>query len=234
VRHRHRDRRFALPLLIALATSLLIVSDSGATEPYSLRGFRLGIALAEFKAMQVPDHDIWPGARPLCFSDREAKTPGTLSADDGIRLSEAEKQAGIGRCGFFHPAGGVLAPAGLVIANARAAVSFVFVPDREGTLRLAAIEATTASSNYDSIKAALVKKYGRPKSVMKGYALDATGSRLVDETAKWSNEVSDIKLDRREEDKDIQRMLIEYTHEELAADGLKRLKAIQGNSANTL
>src|SRR4029077_10729234 len=165
----HRNRRFALAFLMALAASLLIVSDSGATEAYSLRGFRLGIALAEFKATQVPDQDIWPGARPLCFSDREAKTPGSLSADDGIRLSEAEKQAGIGRCGFFfHPAGSVLAPAGLVIANSIAFVSFVLVPDREGTLRLAAIEATTASSNYDSIKAALVKKYGRPKSVMKG------------------------------------------------------------------
>src|SRR5258708_16209547 len=103
MRHRHRNRRFALPLLIALATSLLIVSDSGATEPYSLRGFRLGIALAELKAMQVPDQDIWPGDRPLCFSDREAKKPGTMTAEDGIPLIEAMYHAGYRPSSFSPP-----------------------------------------------------------------------------------------------------------------------------------
>jgi hypothetical protein len=205
-----------------------------AAEPFGLRGFRLGILLADFKITQFPDQKLWPGARPLCSGDREANAPGGLSTDDGVRVSDAESKAGIVRCGFFHESGGALVPAGLVVAGTKSDVSFVFVPDSDGEMRLATIRVSSASSNYETIKSALIKKYGRPKSVVQGYAHDAAGSRLIDETVRWSNGVSDIRLDQREEDKNIEFMSIEYIHEELAAEGLKRIKAVLGSSANTL
>lgn len=221
----------ALLLLAAFIYSQYAVSGAMAPEPYSLRGFRLSISLAEFRATRLPDQETWPGARSLCSIDPEDNIPA-LSADGSILASDAEARAGIVRCGFFYPSGTVLAPAGLVVANTKADVSFVFVPDSAGTLRLASIKAMTASSNYNSIKSALVQKYGRPRSVVRGYAQNAAGANFDDETARWSNGVSDIRLIQR--DASMELMSIEYVHEQLESVGLKSLKAVLGSPTNTL
>jgi hypothetical protein len=232
--NRLRLGRIAL-LLVAVGVCVLgSMPPARAAEPLSLRGFRLGILLADFLITPPPDQTIWPGARPLCSNSPEAAMAGDLPADGGIRVNETEAKAGFVRCTFFYQSGATLAPAGLIIANARTAVSFVFVPDQEGSMRLAWIKATTASANYASVKLALGKKYGRPNSIVRGYAEDAAGTRLVDETVIWSNGASDIRLDQREENVNIQVMTIEYSHEELAAGALKRLNAISGNPADTL
>jgi hypothetical protein len=218
--------------LAAVVCSPPASSGTIAAEPYGLRGFRLGISLAEFKATVFPDQGVWPGAKPLCSIDPGVNSPGVLSAADSIQMSDAEAKAGLVRCGFFYPSGTALAPAGLVVVSAKASVSFVFVPDASGTLRLASIKATTANSNYDAIKSALGQKYGRPKSLMRGFVQNAAGADFDEETARWSNGTSDIQLVQR--DTSMEMMSIEYLHEGLASDGLKRLKAVLGNSPNTL
>ena len=155
-----------------------------------------------------------------------------LSTDDSIHLSDGEANAGIVHCGFFYSSGTALAPTGLAIASAKASMSFVFVSDLVGTLHLASIMATTASSNDDSVKSTLVQKYGRPKSLMRGFSQNAAGMNFDEETARRSNGTSDIRLVQR--DASMKIMSIEYFHEQLASDGLKRVKAVLGSSTNTL
>ena len=234
MRGRFRLRRRIALLVVAGAFLLGSMPQARGAEPLSLRGFRLGILLADFEVMPAPDQMVWPGAKPLCSDNPEAGRLGALSAEAGVRLSEAEAKAGFVRCGFFYPSEAVLAPAGLIIAGARGSVSFIFVPDREGSMRLAAIQVTAASANYPSVKSALSRKYGRPKLVVRGYAHDARGSTLVDETTRWSNGVSDIRLSQRGEREDIEVMTIEYIHEALAAGALKQLNAIRAGSDDVL
>jgi hypothetical protein len=226
--------RYALLLLVAVTCGQSALVPAVAAESYSLRGIRLGILLADFKIMQTPDQNIWPGAKPLCSDDPAGRTLGALSAGRLIGLSPAESKAGVVRCSFFRESEGAPATAGIMVAGAKSDISFVFVPDSTGALRLARMSATSASSNYDSIRAALRKKYGQPQSVMRGYAYDAAGGKLVDETMRWSDGVGDILLDQREENVNVELMSLEYSDEVLVAEGMKRLEAATGNSANAL
>jgi hypothetical protein len=225
---------FVAAVFFALCQVQVRASGAGLPEPFSLRGFRLGILLADFKIMAAPDQGVWPGARPLCSNDAEVRSNNALSGSYAVRLSEAEAKTGIVRCSFFYPSDGALAPAGIVIAEARSTVSFFFLADREGEMRLASIRATTHSRNYTSIKSALVRKYGRPVLLFQGYVHDDAGTKLVDETTKWSRAGSNIQIDQREEHEDVQLMSIRYIHEALAAEGLKRLQAVLGSPTDTL
>ena len=233
MQNRPRLRCIAL-LVVAGACVLGSMRPARAAEPLSLRGFRLGVLLADFEIMPAPDQIAWPGAKPLCSGSAEAGRSGALSSDAGIRLSEAEAKAGFVRCAFFYPSEAVLAPAGLIVAGARGSASFIFVPDREGSMRLATIQVTAASASYPSVKSALGQKYGRPKLVVRAYAHDVKGSKLADETTRWSNGISDIRLSQRGEGENIDVMSIEYIHEALAAEALKQLNAIQARSVDVL
>ncbi len=222
-----RRRPLGRFVLLLLAVSLSTVAAlSRAAEPYALRGIRLGMLLADFKILPHPDRDSAPEARPLCSDDP--------AAGAAISASKAESKVGIVRCAYFHEGTNPPAPAGLIVVGAKADVTFVFVPDSKGGLRLAWMRAATASDHYASIRAALLKKYGQPKSKMQGFVHDAAGTTLVDETLRWSNGASDIQLDQRDEGADIQVMSIEYSDEALAAEGLRRLKAVVGEAVDSL
>ena len=140
-------------------------------------------------------------------------------------MTQAEAKTGIVRCVFAHPAGGALEPAGTVIADSPTQTGFVFVPDRKGALRLAAVRAEGNSADYDKLKLALTKRYGPPQAVIRGFAYDAAGAKLIDETARWNNGVSQIEIDQRLENQDVNHMAIEYRHEALISDANHRLKA---------
>ena len=217
--------RGLIPLLLAALLSMT-ATISRAAEPYALRGIRLGILLADFKILPHPDRDSAPEARPFCSDDP--------AAGAAIPVSKVESKVGIVRCAYFHEGSSPPAPAGLIVVGAKADMTFVFVPDSTGALRLAWMRAATGSDHYASIRAALLKKYGQPKSKMQGFVHDAAGTKLVDETLYWSNGASDIRLDQRDEGADILVMSIEYSHEALAAEGLKRLKAVAGEGVDSL
>jgi hypothetical protein len=212
----------ALPWAVLLL--LLNAPLAQAAEPYSVRGITLGILLADFKIAPALDQDRWPGSHALCSDDRPAATPSKAIADE-LALTAAEVKAGIVRCAFAHLATGTLEPAGPVIAGTAAQVGFVFVPDRKGELRLAAVRAEGVSEDYDKVKLALAKRYGPPQAVVRGFAYDAAGAKLTDETARWSNGVSQIEIDQRLEDQDVNHMAIEYRHEALIGEAKQRLKA---------
>ena len=138
------------------------------------------------------------------------------------------------RCAYLRPENGILVPAGLVVAGASTQANFVFAPDREGQLRLAAVWAEGSSADYDKVKTALTKRYGPPQTVIRGYAHDAAGAKLIDETARWSNGVSQIEIDQRLETQDVNRMGVEYRHEGLINEADKRLKAAGASEADLL
>jgi hypothetical protein len=203
---------------------LLLIPPAHAAEPFSLRGIALGILLADFKIMPAPDQDRWPGAHAFCTDDRTAAAPSKAVADE-LALTQAEAKTGIVRCVFAHPAGSALDWAGPVIAGAITQVGFVFAPDRKGALRLAVVRAEGVSVDYDKVKLALTKRYGPPQAVIRGFAYDAAGAKLTDETARWSNGVSHIEIDQRLENQDVNHMAIEYRHDALIGEANQRLKA---------
>jgi hypothetical protein len=202
---------------------LLVAPLAQAAEPFSVRGIALGILLADFKIAPAPDRSLIPDAAPVC-SDEQPAAALSRAAQDALRLGEAEAKAGFVRCAYLRPENGNLAPAGLVVAGAATRASFVFVPDRQGALRLAAVRAEGVSADYDKVKLALMKRYGSPQAVIRGFAHDAAGAKLIDETARWSNGVSRIEIDQRLENQDVNHMAIEYRHEGLIGEADKRLK----------
>jgi hypothetical protein len=212
----------ALPWAVFLL--LLHVPLAQAAEPFSVRGIALGTLLADFRIMPAPDQDRWPGSHALCSDDRPAVTLSKAIADE-LALTAAEAKTGVVRCIFAYSAGSALEPAGPVIAGVATQVGFVFVPDRKGGLRLAAVRAEGVSTDYDKIKLALTKRYGLPQAVIRGFAYDAAGAKLTDETARWSNGVSQIEIDQRLENLDVSHMAIEYRHDALIGEANERLKA---------
>jgi hypothetical protein len=213
-------------LLVSLV-STIAPAFSQAREPYSLRGIHLRILLADFKIVPARDSDVWPNAKPLCSDDLAGAASATA-------VSKSEAEAGFVRCGIFNTGAGSSEMAGLIVAGIKTDAAFIFVPDSAGAMRLAWIRATAPSSDYGRIRAALRSRYGPPNTTMRGYAYDAAGAKLVDETTLWSNDVSTIRLDQREEKIDIQMMSLDYNHEALTAEGLRRLKAVTKSAADQL
>jgi hypothetical protein len=220
-------------LLPAAAVILLVAHSSSAAEPFSVRGITLGLLLADFKIAPAPDRNRYPAVAPVC-SDEHPATALSSAAQAALRPGEAEAKAGFVRCAYLRPENGILVPAGLVVAGASTQANFVFAPDREGQLRLAAVWAEGSSADYDKVKTALTKRYGPPQTVIRGYAHDAAGAKLIDETARWSNGVSQIEIDQRLETQDVNRMGVEYRHEGLIDEADKRLKAAGASEADLL
>lgn len=224
--------RFRRPFI---AVALLLATGIGAQagEPFAIRGIALGILLADFKIAPAPDHQRLPDARPVCSDARPAE-PLAPGAEAALRLSAAEVNAGLVRCSYLRPENGSLVPAGLVVAGAATRASFVFSPDAKGELRLAAVRAEGNSADYDRVKSALIKRYGMPQTVIRGFAQDAAGTKLIDETARWSNGVSQIEIDQRLETEDVNHMAIEYRHDGLVEEADKKLRKAGAAEADLL
>ncbi len=221
---------------LAWAVAILLAMQVGpakSAEPFSLRGVGLGILLADFKIMPSPDRQRAPDARPVC-SDALPAQAIAAAGEAALRLSPAEIAAGLVRCSYLRPDNGRLVPAALVVAGAATEASFMFAPDAQGALRLAAVRAEGNSADYDRVKSALVKRYGMPQTVIRGFAHDAAGTKLIDETARWSNGVSQIEIDQRLETKDVNHMAIEYRHKGLVEEADKRLKQAGAAEAELL
>ena len=224
--------RFWRPF-IAIAFVLTTGFGAQAAEPFAIRGIALGILLADFKIAPAPDRQRVPDARPACSDARPAQTLDP-AAEAALRLSAVESSAGLVRCSYLRPENGSLVPAGLVVAGAATQASFVFAPDAQGEMRLAAVRAEGSSADYDRVKSALMKRYGMPQTVIRGFAHDAAGTTLIDETARWSNGVSQIEIDQRLETEDVNHMAIEYRHEGLVEETDKRLKQAGAADADLL
>jgi hypothetical protein len=224
--------RFCRPF-IAIALLLTTGLGAQAAEPFAIRGIALGILLADFKIAPTPDRQRVQDARPVCSDARPAE-PLAPAAEAALRLSAAESSAGFVRCSYLGPENGSLVPAGLVIAGAATQASFLFVPDAKGELRLAVVRAEGDSADYDRVKSALRQRYGMPQTVIRGFAHDAAGAKLIDETARWSNGVSQIEIDQRLETEDVNQMAIEYRHDALVEEADKRLKKSGAGEADLL
>ena len=228
---RRRCRSFVFP-----AAAILLLAHAAcaiAAEPFSLRGIGLGILLADYQIFPVPDRDRTPGVSPAC-SNEDAAVPLSEAAKNLIAPSETEVKAGIIRCAYLHQENGTLVPAPLLLAGAATEASFVFVPDRQGAMRLAGVRAECDSANYERIKAALIKRYRAPQTIVRGFAYDSGGAKLQDELAHWNNGVSQIVLDQRLEHENVQHMAVEYRHDALIDEAEKRLKAAGGSEADLL
>lgn len=224
--------RFCRPFIV-IALVLTTGFGAQAAQPFAIRGIALGSLLADFKIAPAPDHQRVPDARPVC-SDAGPAEPLAAAAEAALRLSAAEAATGLVRCSYLRPENGSLVPAGLVIAGAATQASFVFAPDAGGELRLAAMRAEGDSADYDRVKSALTKRYGLPQTVVRGFAHDAAGAKLIDETARWSNGVSQIEIDQRLETEDVNHMAIEYRHDGLVEETDKRLKKAGAGEADLL
>ncbi len=222
-------------LLVPAAAIVLLahICSAAAAAPFSLRGIGLGILLADFEIFPVPDSDRSPGAEPVC-SNEKLTAPLSNAAKNLVVPSEAEAKAGIVRCAYLHSQNGTLVPAPLLIAGVATETTFVFVPDRQGAMRLAGARAECDSGNYERIKAALIKRYHPPQTIVRGFAYDSGGAKLQDELAQWNNGVSQIVLDQRLENENVQHMALEYRHEALIEEAEKRLRAAGGSEADLL
>ena len=214
-------------LLVVPAVAVLLLThvfSVAAAEPFRVRGIGLGVLLADFQILPVPDGDRSPGASPVCSNDEPA-APFSDAAKKLILVSGAEIKAGIVRCAYLQKESGTLVPAPLLLAGVAMETSFLFVPDRQGAIRLAGVRAEGDSANYDRIKAALIKRYRAPQTIVRGFAYDSAGAKLQDELAQWNNSVSQIVLDQRLENENVQHMAVEYRLEGLIDEAEKRLKA---------
>ena len=218
-----------------IAIALLVTMGFGAeaAEPFAIRGIALGVLLADFRIAAVPDKQRFPDAKTVC-SDERPSAPLSQASQNMLRLGAAEAKAGFVHCAYLRPENGSLAPAGLVVAGAVTQATFLFAPDAQGELRLIVVRGEGDSADYDRVKSALVKRYGMPQTVVRGFAQDAAGTKLIDETARWTNGVSQIEIDQRLETHDVNHMAIEYRHDGLVEEADKRLKKAGAAEADLL
>lgn len=212
-------------LLTGMMITFLAVSEAVAGEPYSLRGFQLGMSLDEFTTIPFPD------------GDKKADMVSSCSSAPYLKQGEVGAIA----CVFFNhrvekdryaTQREREAARTMLLANIAVVPRFYFTADAQGVLRLSMIIIWTGTDNYLPMQEALTQKYGMPRSVTPELVQNSMGAVYDNEKTTWSNEVSEIVIIQR--DRKIDSMTIRYSHLPLAIEASERRKAVEGDPVETL
>jgi hypothetical protein len=195
-----------------------ILTRSNATQlTYGLKEYRLGMSLDEFARMTPPGGDI-------------TKVKGICSCDPGQTVepvSEEDKKAKVVQCGFWELAadGSVKGPYSMTVANIQCEPDFRFV-ENDGAYRLYEISIAFYNSNFETIKKALIEKYGEPSGQEVEKLKTDMGNNYPLTNLIWDNGVSKIRLTNAE-GTNTGRAKLRYIHRVLFLAYAKRVNEVK-------
>ncbi len=155
--------RLVLPLAIATLLMAAIAPAQAQTQdlpnPLGLRGFNLGMKLAEVRKLDHPDK---PAGKVELICSRD----GLSKAEESDLLADkALREAGVQGCSFFAVAAGRKRKAPLNVGGHDAEVSLVFTPKSADTAvseRLYLIVVRADPAHFDDLLAAYTARFGKP------------------------------------------------------------------------
>jgi hypothetical protein len=229
---------FVLAIGVSASTATI---EAGATEPYDLRGIKLGMLLSEFRKTPHPD-----GIRAtvICQGDPEARSLYTLSAYGD------EATAGVIVCNFYEWGGmryrilrevlpGSTSPptweeAALNVATIGVYMEYKFIPDptRADEPALYSIVVRSNVGYWYKFWEAYTAKYGKPTNVSEAPVQNKAGATFDNVEAVWDNGVSTITLIKRFER--IDNTYVFYEHRRLASEIKRRVEQKEGKPSDKL
>lgn len=210
---------------ILLALAFVCAAATGHAEPYSLRGYKLGMTIGDFKAMPHPEAGNYPGEKIyiLCTGDKGATA--------ALAVSDINAKLGFVYCKHFlkksTSIGDSYEEVKLTFNTIGLSPKFVFTsaPDK-GPLRLAYIFIDNDMRNWDKLYAAFQADYGKPSDV--ATETIKTGGVTYDKIiAAWKNADSFLFLEQRTDDQ-LDLMTIDFTHRAISDFTIQRRKALTG------
>ncbi|HEY9793453.1 MAG TPA: tetratricopeptide repeat protein [Candidatus Obscuribacterales bacterium] len=153
-------------------------------EPFSLKQYKLGMTLDEFRKLEPPGVT--------------GKVKTTCSCDQGQNAepaSDSDVEARVVNCGLWtiESKTGPGKPYKMTVANIECRPIFKFIDDN-GVYRLFEISLTFFGSNYAEMQQALIGKYNRPNEQYVEKMRTEMGNLFPMTNLIWDNGVSKIRL----------------------------------------
>ena len=211
---------------VLLALVLALAATPGHAEPYSLRGYKLGMTIGDFKAMPHPEAGNYPGEKIyiLCTDNKDA-TPA-------LTVSEINAKVSFVYCKHFlkksTSIGDSYEEVKLTFGTVGLSPKFAFATAPDKNLLLAYIFIDSDMRNWDKLYAAFQSEYGKPSEVASEKI--KTGGVIYDKIiAAWKNGDSFLFLEQRTDDQ-LDLMTIDFTHRAISDFTIQRRKALTGKS----
>lgn len=182
------------PAAIAAPKPRAVKAAKPSSKPavlYDFKGARLGMTVAEWRALTPPSEPPTYVSRPACAGEQFNGEPITASFYAG----EAEKAANVLVCGYvYRGASGTSGswrryPTPLGKVNA-ADVDYKFLDGR-----LYEINVTTNTDAAADVLDGLNTRWGKPTSVTKGTTQNKAGASFPHTIQIWSNRVASIQFE---------------------------------------
>ena len=224
-----------IKLVIFLAILLTLQHTQALAEPFDLRGFRLGMTLAEFRSTPYPDPGKYKGVHVKCSDDRESKrskVPLTLKPY-GI-----EAKVGLVRCNHYHDHKTLELPwveeATLNVAGVQVYMTFDFYrdPKAPSILRLFRINIKSNMQHWGRLWSAYNTKFGQPTDIVKSVVQNSYGTSFNKIVAFWVRDGSSIMLESH--DVKIYLIRIVYMFDTVADYFFKQIERITGKPTDKL
>lgn len=189
-----------------LVAAIFVSTTAAATEPYSTaaweaafsrRDFQLGTTLSQFRATLFPDQTEWPGAFPVCSSDRRAEDD--INFYEARLYDETLRRAGLIKCRYFYVAKSAPfktpTPAGLMLVDVGATTEFFFLkPEGARDYILFWITSGGPAERFAGIAETFISAYGPPQADRIERWQTLTGTSFDNRVIVWSNDASEIEL----------------------------------------
>lgn len=187
---------------IAASTFALAAGGTAHAQPFDFKGIPLGISLAEFKNLPVPDGKA---GHPIC-TDEDWAPYRKAAVKPGTYLGPSY-QKNVVRCMFWQPStlgdpandgmaflrlGGELDKVGEPFATRD--YVFKFADDGKGTARLYGIIIRAKSEGAAGVISALKEKLGAPVLAQEGTVQNGYGAKFPSATYRWQNQDSVVEL----------------------------------------
>jgi hypothetical protein len=205
-------------------------------DVFSFRGIPLGITLAEFRAIPFPDLKRWPGVQPICSGDEEASHL-TVPLSVGGLLGKA----GVTICKYYKP-GEPIAGIGLLSKWDEWAPDFAgignydtvffFCSTGDGQQRLYSILIQPSAEHFETIRAAIIARYGDPAKVQSETVQNGLGAKFERVNLFWESAASTLTLQNPGDT--LNSMVVSYSHLHLSDEVEKAKKSAAKAAAGKL
>lgn len=188
--------RWIIFIIVLLALNPIHAS----AEPFDLRGFRLGMTLAEFRSTPYPDPGKYKGLHVKCSNDQGSRKS---KASLAITTYGVEAKVGLVRCNHYR-AHDILKPpwveeATMDVAGVQVFLTFDFYhdPKAPSVLRLFRINIKSNMQYWGQLWPAYKAKFGQPTDIVKSVVQNSYGAPFDKVVAIWVRDGSSIMLESR-------------------------------------
>ena len=226
---------------IALAASTLAVAQVAASTasasttdvPFDFRGAKLGMTLADFRAMPFPDPEsrslgagLAKTVKLVCTGDQLGETY------DPIYVSPIEASVGAIDCAWMLPPDAkryqfTWTRAYVDVGEYTSIhVEYRFAPSASGELALRQIAISLSTKAFQETVAGLRTRFGAPAAEVQGKVQNGIGNSFDSTTVEWKNSVSSLVVIERAGT--INEMGMLYTNIPLDTAFRAKVKSLQG------